>query len=131
MGKTFGKRPKYGNKKVINEYGKFDSKKEWERYKELLLLEKKGEISDLQRQVPFIVIPAIYEDVEVQLKTKSKTIRKTVQTASKYIADFVYKQKGEIIINDVKASHEYQDPVYRLKKKLMRYFHDINIKETY
>lgn len=129
--KGFGKRPKYGNKKVINEYGTFDSKREWERYKQLLLMEKEGLISNLQRQVPFIVIPAIYEDVEVKLKTKSKIVRKVVQSASKYIADFVYVEDGKVVVNDSKASYDFQDPVYRLKKRLMKYFHNIDIKETY
>lgn len=43
---------KYGAKKTTVKGIKFDSKKEACRYADLQLLEKAGEISDLERQVP-------------------------------------------------------------------------------
>ena len=49
---------KYHSRKVQIENIVFDSQKEAQRYCELKLLEKKGEISQLQRQVPFELIPA-------------------------------------------------------------------------
>jgi len=44
-------RNKYGAKKTVVGDIKFDSKKEANRFMELQLLERAGEISDLQRQV--------------------------------------------------------------------------------
>ena len=48
---------KYRNKKVEVDGILFDSKKEANRYMELKLLEKAGEITDLKRQVRYELIP--------------------------------------------------------------------------
>ena len=126
------KRSKYGNRKVIDGNGnKFDSKKEKDRYCELLMMEKAGLIQNLQRQVHFELLPAMYENVVIELKTKFKEERKCVYRATEYIADFTYIQDGQEIVEDVKASIHFQDPVYKLKKKMMYYIHNIKIKEVY
>lgn len=66
---------KYGNKKVTIGGIVFDSKKEYEHYELLCLRQAAGEITDLQRQVKFEIKPAYYEDVVVQLKTKTKVVK--------------------------------------------------------
>ena len=48
---------KYHSSKTCVDGIIFDSKKEAERYQELLLLEKTGDISNLQRQVLFAFTP--------------------------------------------------------------------------
>ena len=103
---------KYHNQKTIIDGIYFDSKKEAIRYQELKLLERCGEIENLQLQQPFVLIP------------KSKYGR-----AIKYIADFTYtdKQKGEWIVEDTKG---IKTDVYRLKKRLMAEKFNIVIKET-
>lgn len=122
-------RSKYGNKKAKANGRVFDSRTERGRYYTLQTLEKAGEISDLRLQVPFEIIPAIYETVEVQLKTKTKQVQKLVQRASHYVADFVYKDKdGNMVVEDVKGSSSILTPEFRLKMKLMRYVHGIQIK---
>ena len=121
-------RNKYGNKKAKANGRVFDSRQERSRYYTLLMLEKAGEISDLKLQVPFELIPAIYETVEVQLKTKTKQVQKLVQRAAHYVADFVYKDKdGNIVVEDSKG---YRTKEYELKKKMMRAFLGITIKEV-
>ena len=90
------------------------------------LLERQGIISDLRLQVPFELIPPIYEDVEVQLKTKVKTVKKLVQRATTYVADFVYLQDGRVVVEDTKG---FKTPEYELKKKMMRAFRGIAIQE--
>lgn len=121
-------RSKYGNKKVKCGNKTLDSKHERRRYYTLQMLEKAGEISDLRLQVPFEVIPAIYETVEVQLKTKVKRVQKCIQRATHYIADFVYKDKdGNEVVEDAKG---FRTKEYLLKKKMMRAFLGITIKEV-
>lgn len=121
-------RSKYGNKKAKANGKVFDSRRERGRYYTLQTLEKAGEISDLRMQVPFEIIPAIYETVEVQLKTKTKQVQKLVQRAAHYVADFVYKDKdGNIVVEDSKG---YRTKEYELKKKMMRAFLGITIKEV-
>ena len=93
---------------------RFDSVKEARRYVDLNLLQRAGQIQDLQIQVPFILIPK-------QKDSKGRVIREV-----KYIADFVYMEKGRKIVEDVKG---YRTKEYQIKKKLMKYFHNIEIKE--
>lgn len=122
---------KYGNKKVTIGGIVFDSKKEAEYYEQLCLRQACGEISDLQRQVKFEIKPSYYEDVEVQLKTKTRVVKRLVQYGISYVADFVYKENGCLVVCDCKASAKFQDEVYRIKKKLMYSELGIKIKEVY
>lgn len=120
-------RSKYGNRKAKARGKIFDSVTERRRYYTLQALEKAGEISDLRLQVPYEIIPAIYETKEVHLKTKVKSVRKCVQKATHYIADFVYKDKdGNEVVEDVKG---FRTKEYLLKKKMMRAFLGITIQE--
>ena len=102
---------KYGNHKANG----FDSKKEESRYAELALMQRAGIISDLRRQVKFELIPSQYKD------------GKCVYRSVSYIADFVYEQNGELVVEDSKG---FKTPEYIIKKKLMLYIHGIIIKET-
>lgn len=108
---------KYGNRKYQIDGHVFDSMREARRYQELKYLEKAGLISNLELQVPFELIPAI---------THPKT-GKTIQRAIKYIADFVYQEDGETVVEDSKG---YRTEVYRLKKKLFRWCYGLEIKEV-
>lgn len=122
-------RNKFGNKRVTVDGIRFDSKKEAKFYLFLRECEKKGEISDLQLQVPYELIPAIYEDQVIHLKTKDKVVTKCVQKAVHYVADFVYTETATGIqaVVDTKG---YRTEAYKLKKKMMRAFKGINIIEV-
>ena len=122
-------RSKYGNKKAKAGDLVFDSRKERDRYLKLSLLMKAGEISDLRRQVSYELIPAIYETVEKQMKTKTKMVQRCAQRAVHYVADIVYKDKeGNEIVEDVKGLAKMLTPEFCLKMKLMRHVHGIQIK---
>lgn len=119
---------KYHNKKVTFDGIEFDSKKEMYRYIRLKSMQEEGLISDLRMQVPYEIIPAVYEEEKVQLKTKVKTVTKCVQKAAYYLADFVYKDKeGNVVVEDAKGMRTEK---YLLKKKMMRAFLGITIKEV-
>ena len=110
---------KFNAKKVYVDGIAFDSQKEAKRYQELKLLERAGLIQDLQRQVKFVLIPAQTENGKV------------VERKMEYIADFVYTQNGEQVVEDVKGykgSVAYQ--LYTIKRKLMLYVHGIKVKEV-
>ena len=111
---------------------KFDSHKERDRYIFLKSLEDKGVISDLKRQVRYTVCPAVYGEREVQLKTKTKIEKYTVQKASYYYADFTYIYNGETIVEDVKGDQNTTlTDTYQLKKKMMLAFNGIEVIEIY
>ena len=118
---------KYGNKKVTIDGISFDSKKEARYYLLLRQREKDGEISNLRLQVPYELIPAVYKEETIQLKTKSKTVMKCIQRAIHYVADFVYTKDGEEIVVDTKG---FQTEGYKLKKKMMLAFKGIEITEV-
>lgn len=109
---------KYHNHKIEIDGITFDSAKEARRWQELKLLEKAGEIYDLQRQVPFVLIP-------VQKDESGKVIEREV----KYIADFTYKEKGSLrrTVEDAKGMKTKE---YIIKRKLMLYRNGIRIKEV-
>ena len=125
-------RNKFGNHKVTIDGIRFDSRKEARFYLFLKEAEKKGEISDLRLQVPYELIPAIYEDQVIHLKTKDKIVTKCVQKAVHYVADFVYRETetGNEAVVDVKSGITRKHPVYLLKKKMMRAFKGIDIIEV-
>lgn len=119
---------KYHNRRVEYEGVVFDSLKEKRRYCQLQLMEKQGIISDLRLQVPYELLPAIYEDEIVKLKTKTKVVKRCVQKSVKYVADFVYKDRYEYeIVEDVKGQRTKE---YILKKKMMRALLGITITEV-
>jgi hypothetical protein len=117
---------KYKNKRVECDGRVFDSLKEYRRYCQLKMLLKCGAISDLKLQVPFELIPAVYEDVAKQLKTKVKIEKRCVQRPIRYVADFVYVRDGIMIVEDTKG---FRTKEYELKKKMMRALLGITIRE--
>lgn len=114
---------KYHSKKIKVGDLTFDSKKEYNRYKELKILESNGAIKDLQRQVKFILIPAQYEE---ELGPRGGIKKKTLERECSYYADFTYIKNEELIVEDTKG---LKLPDYIIKRKLMLYIHKIRIVE--
>lgn len=96
---------KYQNKKIIVNGIKFDSKKEANRYYELLLLQKAKIITNLELQPKFLL--------QDGFKKNGKTYRRI-----EYIADFKYIENGKTIVEDVKG---FKTEVFKLKHKLFEY----------
>ena len=117
---------KYKNQKVQVCGIKFDSKAEARRYLELKAREQSGEISNLRLQVPFELIPTQREPDTIGPRGGVKK-GKVVHSAIKYVADFVYIENGEEIVEDCKG---VRTQVYNMKKKLFYYRYKKNIVET-
>lgn len=121
---------KYGNKKVVVDGMTFDSKKEASHYLNLKLLEKGGVIKNLQTQVKYELIPAQYEgtgEFYTKGQHKGEEKKRLVEKSASYVADFVYEQDGETIVEDTKG---FRTDTYKLKRKLMLWVHGIKIKEV-
>lgn len=112
---TIPKQSKYRNKKVTTEDGTFDSRWELTVWEQLKLRQRAGEISDLQRQVPFELIP-------------SATLDKRKLPAVRYVADFVYQENGNKCVVDAKGGESL--PEYKLKRRLMYWIHGIRVVEV-
>jgi hypothetical protein len=98
----------------------FDSRKEAQRHQVLLLLQKSGQICDLERQKKYILIP-----------TQRDENGKLIERELSYIADFVYKENGKEVVEDVKGYKEgaaYR--IFSIKRKLMLSVHGIRVREV-
>ena len=105
---------KYGNRKTLG----FDSKKEAQRYGELLLMQKAKHIRDLKTQVRYELIPS------------QRIGNKVVERACHYVADFdYYTSDGVHVVEDVK-SPATRTKDYIIKRKLMLLVHGIRIREV-
>ena len=118
---------KYHAKKVVFDGITFDSRKEGLYYLKLKDMERRGEISNLRLQVPYELLPAIYRDEVVHLKTKDKVVQKLVQRAVYYVADFVYDKEGKENVIDTKGMRLAD---YILKKKMMLALKGIEVIEV-
>lgn len=105
---------KYHAKKITVDGMTFDSRKEYQRWVELLMLEKAGLIEGLQRQVTFQLIPSQKDGGRAERPVK-------------YVADFTYQENGQTVVEDTKGVKTKE---YIIKRKLMRYIHGITIKEV-
>lgn len=99
-----GKRSKYRNVPVVIDGHRFPSQSEAERYGELKLMLMAGVIEELRLQVSY-----------------------DLGNGGKYVADFVYLENGETVVEDRKG---YRTREYKRKRKLMREIHGITIRET-
>lgn len=97
------KQTKYRNTKCESNGIKFDSKREMARWQELVQMQARGEISELELQVPFVLAPAV-------------EIGGRKRPALRYVADFVYERAGETVVEDVKGR---VTEGYRIKRHLM------------
>ena len=102
---------KYNNKKETIDGLTFDSAKEARHYRYLRMLERVGEITELETQKTFELLP-----------------KQDGERAVKYSADFCYKDKeGKPVVEDVKG---YKTKDYILKRKMMLFFHNVKITEV-
>jgi hypothetical protein len=111
---------KYHAKKTEYDGIVFDSRREANRYAQLKILEEAGEISNLELQVKFVLIPAQRIDGKV------------VERECSYKADFVYDEIDERgnkhkVVEDVKG---VKTEAYKIKKKMLLYVHGVQIREV-
>lgn len=99
---------KYNNRRVTEDGITFDSIAERNRYRELRILERAGEISGLEVHVKYELQPSFKRD--------GKTIR-----AITYEADFRYVENGAVILEDVKGGKATQTQVFAIKSKMLQF----------
>lgn len=106
------KRPKYGNRKVVDAEGNVhDSTKEFRRWEELQFRARAGELAELRRQVPFaLVVNGVL--------------------VCQYVADFVYREGATTIVEDCKSPPTRKLAAWRIKRKLMLACHGIDVREV-
>lgn len=130
MYSKFRGKGKYGARKTEVDGIVFDSKKEARRYVELKLLQEAGKITDLQRQVKYVLIPAQRaHSNEVYKSGPRKGCFKPGELLERecaYIADFQYIEDGKLIVEDTKGMRTKE---YIIKRKMMLHEYGIRIRE--
>jgi len=102
---------KFGNRRVEFDGHWFDSHAECRRYVDLKRLHRAGFITEM------LVHPVFRLEIGGVL-------------IARYIADFqYYDDQGRLVVEDTKSPATAKHPVYRLKKKLMRAIHGIDVRE--
>lgn len=96
---------------------KFKSRKEAQRYDELMLMLKAGQIHELKLQPQFTLQEAYTTPEGVRVR------------AIRYVADFSYNTGNGLVVEDVKGGKATQTRVYKLKKKLMQDRFGITVQE--
>lgn len=109
--------------------------KEANRAAELRTMQRAGQIYNLREQVPYVLLPAVYQkengeyvrvwdrnkkkkDVEKECGEKLTLIERNVV----YVADFVYEKDGQTIVEDAKGFKDPSSATYAkfvLKRKMM------------
>ena len=120
--------------------------REANRAAELKILQKAGKIYNLREQVPYVLVPAVYQkqngeyvrvwdrnmkkkDVEKEQGEKLTLIERNVV----YWADAVYEKDGQTIVEDTKGFRDPSSATYAkftIKRKLMLYVHGIRVVEV-
>lgn len=118
----------------ITELGRFKNQKEAIRYKQLLDIQEKGDISGLQRRVSFILIDAVYKKrYYTKVVRKNKKVKATkkvlIENAVTFEADFIYYNKKNKLRVEV-VRNNYKDDAYITKRRLIKYLHQINVIEN-
>ena len=101
---------KYGAKRTEFKGRMFDSRAEQQRAIQLEMLTMAGDVRDVEYQPSFDLVV-------------------NGATVGRYVADFRYVDvaTGRTVVEDVKG---VKTPVYRLKKKLMKAIHCIDVQEV-
>ncbi|WP_454862520.1 DUF1064 domain-containing protein [Paraburkholderia fungorum] len=107
------RKSKYGNQKCESGGIKFASRGEMMRWHDLVQKQVRGEIADLELQVPFVLAPEV-------------VINGRKRPALRYVADFVYEKDGKTVVEDFKGRITEG---YRIKRHLMKAVLGIDIVE--
>jgi hypothetical protein len=107
-------RNKYGNKKVVVDGETYDSMREYKRWSALCGYEQAGLITNLERQVTYVLAPSVKLAGE-----------KRAKPALRYVADFKYlDENGQIVVEDAKG---HETDVSRIKRHLMQSVQGISV----
>jgi Protein of unknown function (DUF1064) len=110
---------KYRNKPVVHDGTRFDSRAELRRWNYLSVLAKAGKITDLRRQVKYLLFAFNAEqNAGVPIKGEGGGMRF-------YVADFVYTDEwGKLRIEDVKGM---DTPLSKLKRDIVRACYGVEV----
>lgn len=107
---------KYRNTKTVVDGLTFDSKREAARWSQLRLLERAGQISELQRQVSIELAPSV-----------RFAGSKRAQPALRLIVDFSYMEDGELVLEDVKG---VVTTAFTIKRHLLKAHKGLDVRVT-
>ena len=107
---------KYRNRKTVVDGITFDSKGEYAKWQELQLMEKAGLITNLQRQVTFVLAPSVVLDGRKRPEMR-------------FTADFQFLDSdGQLVVADFKNPTTANETAFKMRRHLMRSVHGIEVR---
>lgn len=123
--KNFNKKSKYHNEPITVDGVRYDGKNEYRRWCFLKLMERAGEISDLQYHVQFTLIPKGSVEI-LKMPDGTEIVTREYDRKHWYEADFVYTTKdGTIIVEDFKG---FETETFKRKRELFKLIYKKDIK---
>lgn len=114
-GASHAARYKYRNKPVVVDGVRFDSKREAARWERLCGYEQCGLITNLERQVTYVLAPSVKIEGE-----------KRARPALRFKVDFRYvDEDGKTVVEDAKG---VADTAFRIRQHLMKSVHGIDVR---
>jgi predicted alpha/beta hydrolase family esterase len=112
-----GQSSRYGNTKVTVDGIQFDSRIEAHRYGQLLVLQRAGQIRNLQVHPKYVLAPAVVLDG----RTKPEL---------RYFGDFAYEEgpDWQLVVEDTKNPFSATKDAFRIKRHLMKSVYDIEVR---
>lgn len=107
---------KYRNKPQVVDGVRFDSKREANRWQELLILQRTGRITRLERQVVYVLAP------KVKLLDDERA-----RPALRMVIDFRYWEGDQMVLEDAKGD---VDPAWRIKQHLLKTVHGLDVRKV-
>ncbi len=108
------RRSKFNAKPQMYQGVRFASIRELGRWRVLQERERRGEISELKRQVRYELAPGVRIAGE-----------KRARPALRFTVDFQYVERGELIHDDAKGK---ADTAFRIRQHLMKSVHGIDVR---
>lgn len=108
---------KYKNKPTVVDGLRFDSMREAARWRELKLLERGRQITDLKRQVPFVLAKGVKFEGAKRAKPDLRII-----------VDFFYHEAGFRVVEDVKSPATMKTAAFVIKRHLLKAHYGLDIR---
>lgn len=102
------------HKYLAHDGTEYDSREEY-LYHQILLADQ--EVSCIHRQVKLTIFKSIYMYVPKQLKTKVRYDRRLMVSGHSYKPDFIFWERGKLIVCDVKSKYTHSLREFRITAK--------------
>jgi hypothetical protein len=108
---------KYGAVRMELDGVQHDSSKEGRRWATLQLMQRAGLITELERQVTYVLAPSVKFEGAAR-----------AQPALRIVVDFRYRERGELVLEECKGGDATITPAFVIKRHLLLHVHGLQLR---